>query len=235
MRKLTLLWRRAKRVYETEGPVHLMRRVLSFAASRFFVYQRWYLAENHYERTPHLNEARPTPGVDVTFRVVTGSQMARELEKDGLEFRSYPHFVNADKALDAGAAAICVFAGRELAAISWIALSQEAKDTFGDPPVEVDFSDHEGWTGGVWTNPKYRRMGLGAYRFSKMRQFFLDRDIGISRACVEKRNVAALSGSAKVGDVTYAEGRYLRVLWWRSWRETPLTPEGHGRTGEHGA
>ena len=22
----------------------------------------------------------------------------------------------------------------------------------------------------------------------------------------------------------YAEGRYLRILWWKSWREKPLTP-----------
>ena len=222
MQQLTFLLRRAQRVCETEGPLSLTRRGLAFVSSRFFLYQRWYLAENHYERSPHVDEPEPVPRVDVTCRVVTGSRMARELEADGLEFRSSTRFVNADRALDAGAAAICVFAGRELAAISWIALCQKAKDAFSDPPAKVDFSHGEAWTGGVWTNPKYRRMGLGAYRFSRMRQFFLDRGIATSRACVARGNVAALTGSAKVGDVIYAKGRYLRVLWWEWWRETPL-------------
>lgn len=233
MKKLSFLLRRARRIYETEGPTLLARRALSFVACRFFVRRSYYIAVNHYRPSSDGSGPEAPPAIDrLTSTAVVSNRMADEVEANGFEFRSYPHFVDARRALDSGAAAICIFAGRELAAISWIALSQEAKDAFGDPPVKVDFSDNEAWTGGVWTNPRYRRMGLGAYRFSKMRQFFLDRHIVTSRACVQKGNVAALSGSAKVGDATYAEGRYLRVLWWTSWRERPLTPEGHGTAGD---
>jgi hypothetical protein len=46
---------------------------------------------------------------------------------------------------------------------------------------------------------------------------------------VEKSNLAPKRPTIKVGGKIYAEGRYLKILWWRSWREK-LVALGESRT-----
>jgi len=38
---------------------------------------------------------------------------------------------------------------------------------------------------------------------------------------VEKGNLASLKGLPKAGGRVYGEGRYLKILWWKSWKEKP--------------
>jgi len=43
----------------------------------------------------------------------------------------------------------------------------------------------------------------------------------IGRTLVEKGNLASLKGLPKAGGRVYGEGRYLKILWWKSWKEKP--------------
>lgn len=226
MGQITLLLRRARRIHQTEGPTSLLRRGFAFALRQVFEYRSVWLYEYSLETVRQVAEADVMPRTaDFAFHTVETNPEADELEAEGYEFRSYPFFIDARKALDRGAVAFCVFVGPELASIAWSALSQEAKDSFGEPPARVDFANHEAWTGGVWTNPRYRRMRLRTYRAFRTRQYLLDHGIAVQRSQVSRRNVANIRAAATIGEKVYAEGRYLRILWWRSWKEWPLTPE----------
>ena len=42
---------------------------------------------------------------------------------------------------------------------------------------------------------------------------------------VEKGNLASLKGLPKAGGRIYGEGLYLKILWWKSWKEKPIMQE----------
>ena len=159
MSRLTELLRRAERIRQTEGLIPLVRRGLAFARWNIFRYGTYYLYEHTTDNIRYLNEAALMPRVDdFTFEIISTNGEADELEADGLEFRSQA--IHARETLDKGAVAFCIFAGRELAHIGWVAMTEEAKKSLDEFPFEVDFSDNKAVTTRVWTKPKYRGMGL---------------------------------------------------------------------------
>lgn len=200
----------------------LLRRGLEFVVGRFFQYQACYLREFATEDIRKFNEADFRPKIDnFTLRIISTNQEAAELEAEGLEFRS--HVINARQRLDKGAIAFCIFSGRELANMAWLAMTQKAKDSLCEAPFKVDFSNNEGWSGGLWTNPKYRRRGLAEYGTFKRLEFGLGTGIVTNRAAVAKGNIASQRATATFSPKIYAEGRYLKILWWKSCKEKPLT------------
>ncbi|MCK4723816.1 MAG: hypothetical protein KAT75_10945, partial [Dehalococcoidia bacterium] len=116
MSEATSLFKRAKRIYKTEGIAVLVRRAFSFVFGRFFFYRAYYLYEQPIEDIGKLNDADFMPKInDFTLKIISTNQEADELEADGLEFRS--QVGNARERLDSGAVAFCIFVGRELANI----------------------------------------------------------------------------------------------------------------------
>ena len=79
--------------------------------------------------------------------------------------------------LEKGAIATLIFIERELAFIRWVATTEEAGNSFDILPYNVDFSNKQAWSGGVWTNPKYRRRGLSNYSVSIRTKFL--RETGV--------------------------------------------------------
>ena len=224
--KLTSLFSRAKQIYQNEGVESLVRRGFAFMLYPLFEYRAYYLTGYNLENLRQLNEADFMPRVDdLTIRIVTSNQEADALEADGLEFASASGDFSFDmrRALDSGAIAFCTYVGKELAAIGWVALTKQAMDSLNERPMRVDFSKGESFTGNIWTNPKYRRMGLRLYRTYKKREFLADKGIKITLGYAAKRNVGAVRGIVRIDSTVYGEGRYLRILWWKSWKEKPLT------------
>ncbi len=191
-----------------------------FLAVSFFRYENYYLYEHTFKER---NEADFLPRTqDFTFKIVSSNQQADELAAAGLEFRS--NFANARRGLDKGAIAFCVFIGQELAHIGWAALSEEARKLFESLPYYgVNFSNKQACTGGTWTNPKYRGKGLMTYGYLKRFQFLKEKGIKSSRNAVEAGNIASQKVHAKFGPKIYAKARYLKILWWKYWKETPIT------------
>jgi hypothetical protein len=172
-------------------------------------------------RLPNEEDVLPKVN-DCTLRVVNGNQEAYELEAEGLEFRSYVS--NAEERLEKGAIAFCFFVGQELAHIGWVALTQEAKDALGVPPYRVDFSNDEACSDSIWTNPKYRGMKFRTYGTFKRLEFLRAKGIKTKRTAIAKDNVASQKGRAMLSlPGPHAEGRYLRILWWKWWMEKQLT------------
>jgi len=225
--RLKSLFSQGKHVYQNEGSVSLLKRGLAFASSLIFKYQTYYLYMEPLEGLRLPNEVDIRPRVEgLTFRIVTTNREADELEADGLEFRS--QVVNAREKLDKGATAFCIFVGRDLANIGWFALTQQATYGLDHLPFKVDFSKNEAYMAGLWTNPKYRRMGMHMYGYFKRLEFLQANGILTERYVIVKGNVAAQKVGALRGTLPfqgpYAEARYIKILWWKSWRENPLPP-----------
>ena len=140
-----------------------------------------------------------------------------------MEFRSL--VPNARERLDRGAVALCIFVGSDLGNMAWVATTEEARECIGESPYRVDFTNHESCWGGIWTNPKYRRLGLRRYARFKLDDFLLSVDVVRSRGAILKSNIAAITSRPEHFPPPYAEGRLLRILWWKSWRERPLSVE----------
>ena len=217
------LLKRTNRVYRTEGFFYLLHLGLKFMTGLIFKYQTYFLAEHTLEQVRHLDAKNFLPKINhFDFKVIMTNQEADDLEADGFEFRSYAFLFNARKALDKGAIASCIFIGRELAHMGWVAMTQEALDSLKEPPIRVNFSKMEGYRGGVWTNPKYRKIGLHTYGNLKRHLFLANSGAIVSRFQVAKKNVAGLRGNIDFRPRIYAEGRYMKILWYRSWREKSL-------------
>jgi len=189
-----------------------------------FRFETYYLYHWAMQDNTTLNEACFVPRVSgFTFKFASSNHEAGDLEAQGLEFRS--QVIDARKRLDKGAVAFCIFVGQEFAHVAWIAFDQDARDSCNAPPCEVDFSNHEAYVGSTWTSPKYRGMGFDAYGSLKRRQFMLEKGVDRSRSAVPKKNIVSQKSLAKVNAAIYGEGRLIKVLWWKSWKEKPFPPE----------
>ena len=214
--------KRAKQILETEGLIALLKRGFSFFVGRYiFQYETFYL----YQHTPkERNEADFLPRTkDFTSKIVTTKQQAEKLAATGIDLDSYS--VNARLALDKGAIAFCTFIGQDLAEIGWVAMSAEAKKHVDSLPYHIDFSNKQVCTGSTWTNPKYRGLGLMTYGYFKRFQFLKARGVKSSRNVVAADNIASQKVHAKFKPKIYAKARYVRILRWKCWKETPLKNE----------
>jgi len=188
-----------------------------------FVYGSYYVYEiDIQEQLGKSTEANFLPRIDdFTLKIVSANQEADELEAEGLEFRSQSF--NSRKALDKGAVALCVFVEQEIASICWVAMTQEAKNSLGEPPYDVDFSNHEACHPDSWTNPKYRGRGLAPYITFKATQLEGERGKVYRRSVARRGNIPSNRAYTKLGPNIHGQARYLKILWWKSWKESPLT------------
>ncbi len=222
MKRPTELFYDARRIYHVGGMIHLLRRTVAFIGYCLFQHRRYWLYSEPVPGYPDLTEADFLPRIDgLTWKAVSSNEEADELEAQGLEFRSL--VPNARERLKRGAVALCIFVGRELANMGWLVTGQRAMDSLPDPPLKVDFANNEACGGAIWTSPKYRRNGFRLYNRYKRFEFLVEKGFVVNRSAIAKKNVVAQSGYRRFPPTrTYAEGRYLRVLWWRSWKESPL-------------
>lgn len=221
MLTLSTLFNRAKVILQTEGLLTLVVRGFDFLVSHIFKYGTFYLYEHTIQER---SEADFLPKIqNCTVRVVSTNEQADELAANANDFRSY--FIGARQRLDKGAIAFCVFVEGELAHIGWVAMTEEAKNTFVSLPFRVDFSNKEACTGGTITIPKFRGKGLMAYGMLLRLQFLGENGITTSRNAVDKGNIASQRAHAKLGPRVYAKARYLKVLWWEFWKETPFADD----------
>jgi len=219
--RLSAVLTRVKNILQTEGLAPLLRRGFEFY---IFQYGNYYLYEHTLEER---NEADFMPRIqDFTFKIIHTNEEADELAAaTGSDFRR--RFVNARHSLDKGAVAFCIFIKGEIAHIAWVALSEEARKALGFLPQKVDFSNNEACTGGTETIPKYRGNGLMAYGYFKRFQFLRGKGMIASRNAVAVNNIASQRAHAKFGPKIYARAHYTKILWWKFWKEMPLTQTGY--------
>ncbi|MCK9355980.1 MAG: hypothetical protein M0R22_02365 [Dehalococcoidia bacterium] len=139
-----------------------------------------------------------------------------------------------EKRLAAGAVAVCGFVNRRLVYVGWVAMSEPAKRSFDRLPYDVAFDSGEAATGGAWTAPEYR--GVGLYRYMFGRELALLRHRGRTVCCnaIGVRNRPSQRGQACYGAQVCARGRLLHILGRRRWTETPMSGPCPSLSGEPG-
>ncbi len=205
---------------QEEGLLSLLKKGVEFLGHSLFEYGKYYVYEQSIKER---DEAAFLPKIrDYTVHVVNNNREADELEAKGFKFRSFS--MNTRSYLDKGAIAVCIFVGQELAHIGWIALTEEAKKEFDYIPFPIDFTKREAAAGGAFTNPKYRGKGLMEYGILSRHDFLRGIGIKTTRYTVKTNNIASQRAVAKFGAKAISIGRYIRILWWHSWKQTPLPP-----------
>ncbi len=209
---------RARYILRQDGLLPLLKMGFVFLVQYVFRYGTFYLYEGTIDES---HEADFTPKIqNFTFHIVSTRQQADDLAAEGFDCRSYS--ITGMKRLDKRAVAFCILIGRELAHVTWVAMTQEAKNVIDPIPYSVDFSNKEVCAAGALTAAKYRRKGLMRYSHYKRLQFLRERGATRWRFAVGTRNTASQRVQASLGNKIYAKARYLRILWWEFWRETPL-------------
>jgi hypothetical protein len=227
MHMLRALFARARWILKNEGLRAFLRRafiyIFTYLSRSFFRYSVFYLYEHTIQER---NEAAFMPKIqNFTSHIVSTNQMADELARDSSnDFRLLN--LSAGRCLDKGAVAFLVFVGPELAHIGWMAMTEEAKNTFDWLPYRVDFSNNQACTGGTYTIPKYRGKGLMTYGYYRRFKYLGERGIKTSRNAILVNNVASQKVHAKFEPKISAKARYLKVLWFKYWKEKPLTGNG---------
>ena len=210
---------RAGDILRTEVLGPLLLRSLTRMSQHLVHHESCYLYEHVLV---DRDEADFLPALDgYTLQVFSSSDEADKwAAAAGFDFRE--RNLDAARKLEGGAIAFCVFAGQDLAHIGWVAMSPEAQAGMRQAPYRVDFSKGEACTGGMWTDPRYRRKGLARYVYFKRCQFLKDSGKTISRNAVDVGNTAVSSMMDGFGATRYAKGRILKVLWGKLWRDGTL-------------
>ena len=203
----------------SEGLTSLFRRAIRYLGRQLFIIAEYYVRE-HY--CGELNKSDYLPGVgDHQIEIVSDNDAADRLASElGIDFRT--QVINAERRLHEGAIAFCLFVGNELASIIWIGFTARAQKTLNSHPYFVNYADNEGFTDGAETMLKYRNRGLMAclcyHRNNYMKEHGIKTLIGIDAV----DNIAIYKVQSKFPSRLRAKARYIKVLWWQYWKETPL-------------
>ena len=216
--KLSTRFTRAKEIYQKEGLVTLLKRiyasVMSYENNRFYIYE---------EILKHGDEADFTPRINnFMHRTIETTQQLDELLNEGFDL-SLLDIKQVRYRLEKGAILALIFVGCEIGWQGWVAMTEEAKDTFNHWPYKVDFANNEACRGGAWTNPKYRRQGLLLYGRYIRQEYLLSKGIRKTRGIIMTTNTAAVNSQSKSVDRRiYATARYIRIFGLQFWKETPI-------------
>jgi len=212
---------RAAKVYKNEGITAVFRSTLRYVLKNVFSHETYYLLK----RVVADVELRPEKQIDfiseLTTSAIKSNAEADEIARGFEDFRSYT--MNAHRILDAGGIAFCLYIGKEVANIGWIAVTERAKNAMTDIPFHVAFDNNEAYLGYSYTVPKFRRKRLRYY--GSLLRYQLMREMGIEtkRSAIRTNNYAALNASNfKKGQIIYARARYLRFMGLKFWKEYPM-------------
>jgi GNAT superfamily N-acetyltransferase len=156
------------------------------------------------------------PNVEV--KIISTPEEFEQLDSNGYDFKMM-HF--KDK-LEKGCLAFCAFANKELAHVTWAALSEKAKKEIDYLPFGVAFQNKEACSGASFTDPKYRGKGLFSYVYAVIFPYLAQRGIVKDKFTIEVSNISSQKAHAKFNPNITGKGHYLKILWWKFWREEPI-------------
>jgi len=199
-------------------------------ASRRFYYTALLCERSVTVDVAPLDEVDYRPNVEgISLKVIWSNEEADRLEAEGFEFRSCHTHDNRllrtyRERLDHGAIAFCIYAEHELAQITWIGPTQKAKDYLTKHRINVDFARNEVFATGSWTNPKYKKKGLYKYNILFNRDpFLLGQGVTMTKSILGGWHpVGYVVHPAHFGSRPYVKLRFLRILCWKFWKQTPL-------------
>lgn len=216
--------KRAWEVFREEGLASLIRKSLKFISWVLYYRSEHYLYSCHIEGA-HMAGLKPKTA-NTVFKVVSTWQEVEALRKEGYDLPM--ENARTHRKLGKGITAWCVFAGRELGSITWVAMSRKARYNADPLPYEVDFENGEVCCGGVITSPKHRQKGLYEYGLLMGLRYLEEKGKKYFKCSANTNNKAPNWVIAKFNPVCYAEVKRLRILCWRFYRRRELKEKNGG-------
>lgn len=226
---------RRKWVSPHDNPLVIMRRAVALAgqegltgvlsgAGRFLGSAHRRLYSNRLLRVYRLSVAEAAavtvaaPMENLLLRMVESREDALKLAEEGFEniLETMP---GAEHKLRCGAVAACVFLGRELASIDWMALSDRAKRAIDIFPYPADFTTSDACTSGAFTMPHLRGKGIAAYRFSAQLSYLHARGRRTLYNTIAVDNLPSQRTVERYGATFCAVLRHRRVLGCNSFKQ----------------
>lgn len=214
--RLDMLYQRGKYILRHEGWRTFIRQGFSFVRNLFFSYGNYYIYEK--DLSPADEEMSFKPRIDCTPGVIAEADELDQLIARGYDFKA----MNFRRKLEKGALAFCFFVGKELVHVTWLAPNKEAKQEIDYLPFKVDFRAGEVCSGASSTDPAHRGKGLLAHTYSHVFRYLANDGIVRDRFSIDVNNIASQKAHAKFNPVITGKGRYLKILWWQSWKESPM-------------
>jgi len=214
--RLDMLCQRGKYILRSEGWWAFIRQGFSFVRNLFFSYGNYYIYEK--DLSPADEEIKFKPKIDCTPKVISKPDDFDELIAQGYDFRA----MNFRRKLEKGALAFCFFVGKELVHVTWLARNKEAKQEIDYLPFKVDFEAGEVCSGASFTDPAHRGKRLLAHTYCHVFRYSANDGIVKDRFSIDVNNIASQKAHARFNPVITGKGRYLKMLWWQSWKESPM-------------
>jgi len=214
-----LLWKKARYILRHEGFPALLKKSLLFIRQSIYFSRKYNLHFAVLEQLLILEVKKPSIE-NLTVQIVSTNGAVEELSGKGFIFKPWkPEYKNR---LDKGAIAFCAFDGTKLIHVSWCAMTEEAMKVLKEPPYRVDFAANEVANGDYWTDPEYRGRSVAFY-VTQMRQKYL-RENGIvsTRGATPFDNKTSQKVARLLPITARTVGHYRRILWWHTWKESPV-------------
>lgn len=220
--KTGMLLRKAKYIQQREGWLALARRASLFFIRSIFDHQTYYIYENQSDGKVEL-----TPKVkNLTFKAVSTTEEFDRLLAEGFDISSYLDMKfdldveEIKRRIDRGATLFCAFVGKEIAYVSWIAFTEQARRDIDVVHCAVNY-ESEACGGGAETMPKYRNLGLHTLGIHKRCQFARERGLKL-KFTVLKSILAAHEAHSRAGSTVCGGVDYWKFFSREAWREKPV-------------
>jgi hypothetical protein len=194
---------------------HIIYQIFVFEKRTFYLYQC------KTDSPGNFNEVDFLPKVP-SFKLQLVSDPLQLDELVGPDVKLPLSSSQIKKRLKQGARVFVITINNEFALWDWLALTKQAKDTFNRYPYRVDFDNHEACTGGAWTTPKFR--GLGLFKYQQFKRQEILRSLGVQkiRSITDVTNLPSQKAHRDSVDEICGKAEYLRVLGIQFWKEKPL-------------
>lgn len=201
-------FRKIKKFRQTNGFDLSVVRIFRYLTRPFFEYQRHYLYENKLDVADDL-----LPKIDkFSLKIISTTNEVDDLIADGFNIQSYYLGLGKlNERISKGAILFSLFVDGELAHTSWIALNKVAEEIFDHPHLTIDYNQ-EAFISDSRTNPKYQRLYLYSYVYSKMFSYLKENGKSTARFAIKKNNVPPQKAQLKFRSIIYGESRYLRLV-----------------------
>jgi hypothetical protein len=147
--------------FRNGGIIYFLKKSISFVSLMAYSNTKAYVFEmevsdKKFNFLPKIN--------DVTLKVLTRVDQYDDLLQEGFDLYS---LIDREWITE-GTIPFCVFVGRELAHVTWVASNAKAKKNIESSPFPINYGQFEVVSGGSKTSPKYLRKGLYLYVYSEM-------------------------------------------------------------------
>ena len=220
--RMGVLFRRSGEILQKEGLLPFIKRAFLFSVRSFggffFRYGNYYIYEKTLNETTEFEFTPKTQ--NPTLKILYTPMEVDELTAEGFDFSSYSNIENLKEGLSKGAILFGVFIDRDIAHASWATMTKKSNM---DPILSLSIKDWQkkASIGPSITNPKYRGLGLYPYTLCKICEYLKGKNKQSVNITTSKHNIPSTKGISKAGFGISGEARYLKLLFWKFWKEKP--------------